>query len=126
MHLSTALVDDAAVRALAPLRSLSSLSLGDHKWEVFRVFNQKVPKVTDEGMRALSPITTLTCLDISGCARMTNEGVRSMTPLTALTSLNLACCARVTSVGVRLLAQGDQCRRSLALTWATTWATATT
>jgi hypothetical protein len=56
--------------------------------------------VTDEGMRAVSSLTSITSLDISGCVLMTNEGLRAVSNLRALTCLDLTSCGRVTDAGV--------------------------
>jgi hypothetical protein len=101
LHLNAYFVNDDAVRTLAPLSFLSSLSLGDY---VFEDDSEIVPLVTDEGMRALSPLTTLTCLDLGGCQWVTDEGVRALAPLTSLINLNLGCCVK-TVEGVRVLAR---------------------
>jgi hypothetical protein len=45
--------------------------------------------LTDEGVRALAPLTRLTRLNLGGCDSVTDEGVRALAPLTGLTSLNL-------------------------------------
>jgi hypothetical protein len=60
--------------------------------------------VSDEGMRALAPLTAMTDLNLSRCQRVTNERVRALSPLTALTSLNLTLCDGVTEEDVRELA----------------------
>jgi hypothetical protein len=72
--LSAHVADDEVLIALAasfPLVSLTSLTLGkfddkfDHKFE--RVDEEVVPSVTDEGMKAISCLTTLTSLELNHC-----------------------------------------------------------
>lgn len=65
-------MNDDVVRVLAPLVSLDSLSLGGKMFGSMRM----VPSVTDEGMRALSQLTTLTYLDLSYCDLVTIDEVR--------------------------------------------------
>eukprot|EP00242_Pyramimonas_sp_CCMP2087_P002958 CAMPEP_0198231626 /NCGR_PEP_ID=MMETSP1445-20131203/115297_1 /TAXON_ID=36898 /ORGANISM="Pyramimonas sp., Strain CCMP2087" /LENGTH=430 /DNA_ID=CAMNT_0043912251 /DNA_START=321 /DNA_END=1611 /DNA_ORIENTATION=+ len=60
--------------------------------------------VNDDDLRALTPLSGLTSLNLGFCERVTDEGVRALTPLTGLTSLNLST-TEVTDGGVRALAQ---------------------
>jgi hypothetical protein len=87
LHLNAFVVNDDTLRALTPLSSLTSLSLGGHVWDGE---SDMVPSVTDEGVRALSPLTTLTHSDICGYRAVSDEGVRALPPLTALTMLRSA------------------------------------
>jgi hypothetical protein len=48
--------------------------------------------LTDEGVRALAPLTNITSLNLAHCREVTDKGVRSLAPLTAITSLNLLHC----------------------------------
>jgi hypothetical protein len=81
------LVNDDCLRMLTPLVSLNSLSLGGG----FRGGRRIVPSVTDEGMRALSSLTTLTYLDMIFCDLVTNDGFRALASLTALCLSRLVC-----------------------------------
>ena len=77
-------VNDDCVRALTLLVSLNSLSLGSGRSGI-RDYKRIVRSVTDEGMKALSSLTTLTYLDINNCIMVTINGLRALPPLTALT-----------------------------------------
>jgi F-box/leucine-rich repeat protein 14 len=54
--------------------------------------------LTDQGVRAVSSLASLTFLDLSWCRLVTDEGV---TTCTALKTLNLFACNKVTDDGVR-------------------------
>jgi maleate cis-trans isomerase len=61
-----------------------------------------VAALTDQGLRAVSSLASLTCLDLSYCRRVTDEGVRAVvSSCTALKTLNLFACDKVTDEGVR-------------------------
>ena len=51
-----------------------------------------VPYVTDEGVRTLALLTTLTYLDLSYCEVVSDGGLIARSPLTALTTLNVCGC----------------------------------
>jgi hypothetical protein len=95
-------VNDDDVGALAQLISLNSLSLGGHHMN-HRGGNQLVPTVTDEGMWALSPLTSLTFLDLSYCEAVTHKWISTLAPLINRTSLSLQNCKRVSDKGLRAL-----------------------
>jgi len=86
---------DADLRALASLSlvSLTTLILGGDR-SVNRSLHGLIvdQSVTDEGMRALSQLTTLTHLDISQCDAATEDWMRALSPLTALKRLDLSQC----------------------------------
>jgi hypothetical protein len=86
---------------VGPLSSLSSLSLGGRVWDGWTKLS---PSVTDDGMRALSPLTTCTCLDLTGCKAVSAEGMKATAPLVPLTSLNLSGCRKVRDEGANTLA----------------------
>jgi hypothetical protein len=48
--------------------------------------------VTDQGVHALSALTSLGSLDLSYCKLVTVQCVHALTSLTSLKSLNLMCC----------------------------------
>jgi hypothetical protein len=54
--------------------------------------------VTREGLRAGGSITAL---DLSDCRHLTNEGLQAVSSLTLLTALNLSYCDLVTDCGMR-------------------------
>ena len=56
--------------------------------------------LTDQALRAVSSLASLTCLDLSFCRNITDEGVRAVSSLPALTFLDLAG-SKVTDEGVR-------------------------
>ena len=59
--------------------------------------------ITDEGVRAVSSLPALTFLDLAG-SKVTDEGVRAVvSSCTALESLDLRCCYDVTAAGVQAL-----------------------
>jgi hypothetical protein len=58
--------------------------------------------LTDQGLRAVSSLASLTFLDLSRCQDVTDEGVRAVvSSCTALKTLNLSYCRNVTDEGVR-------------------------
>jgi bacterioferritin-associated ferredoxin len=58
--------------------------------------------LTDQGMRAVSSLASLTFLNLTWCDKITDEGVRAVvSSCTALQSLSLFCCYKVTDEGVR-------------------------
>jgi hypothetical protein len=57
--------------------------------------------LTDKGMRAVSSLTSLTSLNLTGCDKITDKGMRAVSSLPALKSLDLRCCRKVTDEGVR-------------------------
>jgi hypothetical protein len=57
--------------------------------------------LTDQGMRAVSSLTSLTCLNLTSCQKITNEGMQAVRSLPALTSLDLTYCKLVADEGVR-------------------------
>ncbi len=60
--------------------------------------------VTNEGVRAVvSSCTALKTLSLRACNKVTDEGVRAVSSCTALKTLDLCCCYKVTDVGVRAL-----------------------
>ena len=59
--------------------------------------------VTDEGVRAVSSCTALKTLNLHWCDKVTDEGVKAVSSCTALTALNLRLCYELTDVGVRAL-----------------------
>jgi hypothetical protein len=73
-------VNDDVLRALTTLVSLNSLSLGGSK----HGGRLGYPCVTDKGMRALSPLTTLTYLDMSYCELVSDDEVMALASLTQL------------------------------------------
>ena len=60
-----------------------------------------VPALTDQGLRAVSSLASLTCLDLRWCYNVSDEGVRAVSICTALKTLNLYVCDKVTNEGVR-------------------------
>jgi bacterioferritin-associated ferredoxin len=61
-----------------------------------------VAVLTDQGLRAVSSLASLTFLDLSWCLNVTDEGVRAVvSSCTALKTLNLFACDAVTDEGVR-------------------------
>ena len=58
-------------------------------------------KVTDEGMRSVGSVSTLTSLDLFGCAKTTDAGVRAVSCIAALRSLDLGFCWNVTNAALR-------------------------
>ena len=61
--------------------------------------------VSDEGLKELALLTGLTSLDLGGCCKLRNEGVLALSQLTALTNLRLAGCEAVRNEGLMALAQ---------------------
>ena len=59
--------------------------------------------VTSEGLGAVSSLTALTSLSLTGCANVTGEVLRALSRLTVLTTLNLRGCDNVTSEGLQTL-----------------------
>jgi hypothetical protein len=57
--------------------------------------------LTDQGLRAVSSLASLTFLDLTWCRNVTDEGVRAVSSCTALKTLNLYVCDKVTDEGVR-------------------------
>jgi hypothetical protein len=57
--------------------------------------------LTDEALRAVSSLASLTLIDLSWCRRVTDEGVRAVSTCTGLKSLNLFACNLVTDAGLR-------------------------
>jgi hypothetical protein len=58
--------------------------------------------LTDQGLRAVSRLASLTCLDLSYCVNITDVGVRAVvSSCTALKTLSLRFCREVTDEGVR-------------------------
>jgi hypothetical protein len=58
--------------------------------------------LTDQALRAVSSLASLTFLDLSWCVNITDMGVRAVvSSCTALKSLNLRSCIKVTDEGVR-------------------------
>jgi hypothetical protein len=60
--------------------------------------------VSDDDVKALSPLTTLTYLNLNNCEAVSDEALRALAPHTALTTLKLADCERVSNKGLRALA----------------------
>lgn len=52
-------------------------------------------QVTDAGLRALAPLTSLQVLDLHGCFDVTDAGIGALQRLTNLTSLDLSHCIKV-------------------------------
>jgi hypothetical protein len=59
--------------------------------------------LTDKGVRAVSSCTALKTLTLYECYNVTDEGMRALSSLPALTSLNLRWCDKVTAAGVQAL-----------------------
>ena len=59
--------------------------------------------ITDEGVRALTSLTSLQSLDLGACTQISDEGVRALSSLTSLQNLNMGGCDQITDQGVRLL-----------------------
>jgi hypothetical protein len=58
--------------------------------------------LTDQGLRAVSSLPSLTFLDLTWCCNVTDAGVRAVvSSCTALKSLRLFCCKKLTDEGVR-------------------------
>ena len=57
--------------------------------------------ITNESLKSLSPLTSLTSLDLSLCNQITDEGLKSLNSLTHLTSLDLSFCDHVTDEGLK-------------------------
>jgi hypothetical protein len=73
-----------------------------------------VTALTDQGLRAVSSLASLTFLDLSRCVNITDEGVRAVSSLPALTFLDLAA-SKVTDEGVRAVASSCTALESLSL-----------
>jgi hypothetical protein len=58
-------------------------------------------ELTDEGMRAVRSLPALTSLNFTNCRELTDEGMRAVSSLPALTTLNLAYCKKVSDEGMR-------------------------
>jgi hypothetical protein len=58
-------------------------------------------ELTDEGMRAVSSLPALTSLNLTGCELVTDDGMRAVSSLPALTSLNIRWCQLVSDEGMR-------------------------
>jgi hypothetical protein len=56
--------------------------------------------LTDQGLRAVSSLTSLTSLNLNYCRELTDVGMLAVSNLTSLKSLNLTCCDKVTDVGM--------------------------
>jgi hypothetical protein len=56
--------------------------------------------LTDEGMRAVASLTSITSLNLNFCRRVTDEGLLAVSRLPALKSLNLGVCKKVTNAGL--------------------------
>jgi hypothetical protein len=93
--LSAHVADDEVLIALAasfPLVSLTSLTLGKFV-DKFDMVEEVVPcwRVTNEGIKAISCLTTLTSLELNHCEGVWgNTGVGLLAALPALTRLSLA------------------------------------
>ena len=61
------------------------------------------PRITDEGLLALSALTGLKRLGLLGCNRITDEGLSKLSSLTNLTHLDLCWCNRITDEGLSKL-----------------------
>jgi hypothetical protein len=57
--------------------------------------------LTDQGMLAVSSLTSLKTLNLAHCRELTDEGMRAVRSLPALTSLNLTWCIKLTDKGMR-------------------------
>ena len=57
--------------------------------------------LTDQGLRAVSSLTSLTSLNLTSCRELTNAGMLAVSNLTSLKSLNLAQCRELSDVGMR-------------------------
>jgi hypothetical protein len=60
-------------------------------------------ELTDKGVQAVSSLPALTSLTLGLCIKLTDEGLRAVRSLPALTSLNLHYCHKLTNVGLREL-----------------------
>jgi hypothetical protein len=60
-------------------------------------------EVTDEGVLAVSSMSALMCLNLTGCMKVTDAGVMAVSGMPALTCLDLTSCIQITDVGVRAL-----------------------
>jgi hypothetical protein len=58
-------------------------------------------RVTSDGLRAVSSLTTLNYLNLTRCLGVTAEGLRAVSSLPALTHLDLTCCRAVTDDALR-------------------------
>ena len=63
--------------------------------------------VTDESLRAVSSLSSLTSLDLEGCELVTSEGLGAVSSLPALVSLNLTYC-KVTIKGLHAVSHLSQ------------------
>lgn len=85
-------VSDQTISTLASITHLTDLELYDCK-------------ITDVHIRMIAPkLINLAHLDLSNCTTVTDEGVRALSPLSSLKSLSLANCEEVTDEGVRAIA----------------------
>jgi hypothetical protein len=73
-------------------------------------------KLTDESMRAVSSLPALTTLNQNNCVKLTDESMRSVSSLPALTSLDLHWCDKVSDEGMRAV-RSCASLTSLNLSW---------
>lgn len=88
-------ISNRAIEALPPLH-LTTLKLGGNQL------------LTDEGLRNLAPLTSLTHLDLSLCHGITDQGLKNLYPLSSLTYLSLMICSGITDKGIKKLKQLNQ------------------
>jgi hypothetical protein len=97
------LVNEDYVKALAPLTALSSLDLA----------GRIIGGLGDHNVGELTPLTSLTHLNLGQCYGLSDEGMSKLARLTHLTSLDLTGCDHITDEGVSETSQPTQCIKLL-------------
>uniref|UniRef100_A0A061SG64 F-box/LRR-repeat protein 15-like leucin rich repeat domain-containing protein n=1 Tax=Tetraselmis sp. GSL018 TaxID=582737 RepID=A0A061SG64_9CHLO len=82
----------------------------------FRRIKPRPRSVTNADVAAVGRLSSLTSLDLGGCAQVTDVGLDALRSLTQLTQLNLSFCHRITASGLASLAPLSGLKR-LNLEW---------
>jgi hypothetical protein len=90
--LSRQTTDQAMGKLVRRFPTVVSLEVKGNGWRV----------LTDQGMRAVSSLASLTFLNLTGCRNVTDAGMRGVSSCTALTFLDLTS-SKVTDAGLRAL-----------------------